>query len=340
MAGPLRRLTRAGSAPALSRRRVLAAFAAPLLLAGPAGAQSAFPRKALRIVVPFGAGGLADLTARAVGQKLAERLGEAVVIENKPGAGGVGAGELVARSEPDGHTLLLVSNATAVSAGLFKSLPFDAQKDFAPVSLLGLFDIAMLVPEPSRFKTVGDLLAVAKATPGKLNIGTVNVGSSQNLAAELFKSTSGIDVQVVPFNGTPALVTALRSGQVDAAVEILGPVSGQISGRALRVLAVLGERRPAAYPDVPTMAESGGALKGFNVASWNGLAVPARTPRDVVLRLNRELQQVLADAQLRARLAELSVEARHSTPEQLAALLASETKRWSEVIARAGIPRQ
>jgi tripartite-type tricarboxylate transporter receptor subunit TctC len=337
MAGALRRLT--GPLPLPGRRRALVALAG-VALAVPAGAQTVFPAKPVRIVVPFGAGGLADLTARAVGQKLGERLGQPVVIENKPGAGGVGAGELVARAEPDGHTMLLVSNATAVSASLFKSLPFDAQKDFAPVSLLGLFDIAMLVPESSRFKTVADLLAAAKVAPGKLNIATVNVGSTQNLAAELFKSTAGIDVQVVPFNGTPALVTALRSGQVDAAVEILGPVSGQISGRALRALAVMGERRPPGYPDVPTMAESGGALKGFNVASWNGLAVPARTPRDVVLRLNRELQHVLADAQLRARLAELSVEARHSTPEQLATLLASETKRWSDVIARAGIPRQ
>lgn len=322
----------------IGRRQVLAALAAAPLAAR-VGAQPAFPNKALRIVVPFGPGGIADLTARAVGQKLAEQLGQAVVVENKPGAGGVAAGEMVARAEPDGHTLLLVSNGTAVSAGLFKSLPFDAQKDFAPVSLLGLFDMAVLVPESSHLKTVADLLAAAKAAPGKLNIGTVNVGSTQNLAAELFKATAGIDAQVVPFNGTPALVTALRSGQVDAAVEILGPVRGQISGRALRVLAVMGERRPAGFPDVPTVAEGSG-LKGFNVSSWNGLAVPARTPRDVVQRLNRELQQALSDAQLRARLAELSVEARHSTPEQLAALLTSETKRWSEVIARAGIPRQ
>jgi tripartite-type tricarboxylate transporter receptor subunit TctC len=331
MAGALRRV--------MQRRQLLAALLA-MPFAARVAAQPAFPGKALRIVVPFGPGGIADLTARAVGQKLSERLGQPVVVDNKPGAGGVAAGELVARAEPDGHTLLLVSNGTAVSAGLFKSLPFDAQKDFAPVSMLGLFDMAVLVAESSRLKTVADLVAAAKAAPGKLNIGTVNVGSTQNLAAELFKTTAGVDVQVVPFNGTPALVTALRSGQVDAAVEILGPVSGQISGRALRALAVMGERRPAAYPDVPTVSESGGALKGFNVASWNGLAVPARTPREVVLRLNRELQQVLAAAQLRGRLAELSVEARHSTPEQLAALLASETRRWSEVVARAGIPRQ
>lgn len=327
---------RAGSAP--SRRHVLAALAA-LPLAHVAQAQQSFPRKAIRIVVPFGAGGVADLTARAVGQKLSEQLGQPVVIDNKPGAGGVVAGELVTRAEADGHTLLLISNGTAVSASLFKSLPFDPQKDFAPVSLLGLFDLAIVVPENSRFKTLADLLAAAKAQPGKLNIATVNVGSTQNLAAELFKSSAGVEFQVVPFNGTPALVTALRAGEVDAGVEILGPIKPQIAAKALRALAVLGDKRPAGLP-VPTVAEAGGALAGFNVASWNGLAAPKGTPRDVIVKLNRELQAALGSPELRGKLAELNVEARSSTPEQLAGLLASEIRRWSDVIARAKIPRQ
>jgi tripartite-type tricarboxylate transporter receptor subunit TctC len=306
----------------------------------PLRAQQAWPRKALRIVVPFGAGGVADLTARAVGQKLGQQLGQTVVIENKPGAGGVGAGELVARAEPDGHTLLLVSNGTAVSAGLFKSLPFDPQKDFAPISLLGVFDLALVVPDGSRFKTVGDLLAAARAQPGKLNLATVNVGSTQNLAAELFKSTAGVDLQVVPFNGTPALVTALRAGEVDAAVEILGPVKPQITAKALRALAVLGDKRPAGLADVPVLSESGGSLAGFNVTSWNALAAPKGTPADVIERLHRELQAALGSAELRTRLAELNVEARSSTPEQLGTLLAGEIRRWTGVITRAGIPRQ
>jgi tripartite-type tricarboxylate transporter receptor subunit TctC len=323
---PRRRLALAGT---------LAAVASPWL----AAQGTAWPRKAIRIVVPFGAGGVADLTARAVGQKLAEQVGQAVVIENKPGAGGVSAGEVVARADPDGHTLLLMSNGTAVSAGLFRKLPFDAQKDFAPVSLIGTFDIAILVPENSRLRTLADLLAQAKAQPGKLNIATVNVGSTQNLAAELFKTTAGIDAQVVPFNGTPALITALRSGEVDAAVEILGPVKPQITGKALRALAVLGDKRPAGL-DIPTAGETGGALAGLNIASWNALAAPAGTPRDVVVRINRELQAALSSADLRRRLADLNVEARSSTPEQLGGLLGSEIRRWSDVIARAKIPRQ
>jgi tripartite-type tricarboxylate transporter receptor subunit TctC len=322
-----------------ARRRVLAALAAGVAASGAAWPQ-AFPHKTVRIVVPFGAGGIADLTARAVGQKLGEQLGQSVVIDNRPGAGGVTAGELVQRAEPDGHTLLLMSNGTAVSAGLFRKLPFDAQRDFAPVSLIGTFDIAIVVAENSRLRTLGDLLAQAKAQPGKLNIATVAVGSTQNLAAELFKTSAGIAAQVVPFNGTPAVITALRSGEVDAAVEILGPLKTQIAAKALRPLAVLGDRRPADMKDVPTAAESGGGLAGMNVASWNALAAPAGTPRDVIVRLNRELQALLMQPEMKKRLADLNVDARASTPEQLAGLLSSEIRRWSDVIARANIPRQ
>ncbi|HEY8356014.1 MAG TPA: tripartite tricarboxylate transporter substrate binding protein [Ramlibacter sp.] len=326
----------------MHRRRALAALAAAsAAIAAPwARAQPAFPSRPIRIVVPFGPGGIADLTARAVGKELSESLKQSVVIENRPGAGGVTAGDLVARAEPDGHTLLLMSNGTAVSAGLFRKLPFDAQKDFAPISLLGTFDIAVLVAENARFKTLADLLAHAKANPGKLNIATVAVGSTQNLAAELFKTTAGLDAQVVPFNGTPAVITALRGGEVDAAVEILGPVKTQITGKALRALAVLGDKRPVGLGDVPTAAETGGALAGFNVASWNALAAPAGTPRPVIERLQRETQAALASAELKQQLAALSLEARSSTPEQLATLLASEIRRWTQVIERAKIPRQ
>jgi tripartite-type tricarboxylate transporter receptor subunit TctC len=296
-----------------------------LIAAGAAPLARAFPTRPLRIVVPFGAGGIADLTARTVGQALAERLGQPVVTENKPGAGGIAAGELVARAQPDGHTLLLMSNGTAVSAGLFTRLPFDPRKDFEPVSLLGLFDLAVLVPENSRFRSLADLLAEARAHPGKLNLATVNVGSTQNLAAQLFKSTAGISLQVVPFNGTPAVVSALRAGEVDAAIEILGPVQPQVAAKALRLLAVMNEERPRELPQV---------------RSWNALAVPANTPPAVVQRLNAQLQAVLAAPAVRQKLAELHVEAKHSSPQELRTLLDAEIRRWSEVITRAGIPRQ
>jgi tripartite-type tricarboxylate transporter receptor subunit TctC len=321
-----------------STRWIHAALGSLLALAlGSAQAQS-FPSKTVRIVVPFGAGGVADLTARTVGQKLSESLGQPVVIDNKPGAGGVAAGDAVAKAEPDGHTLLLMSNGTAVSTGLFKSLPFDAMRDFAPISTLATFDIAILVPAESKFKTLGELLAFAKASPGKLNLGSINIGSTQNLAAELFKSTSGTDMQVVPYNGTPALITALPGGQIDVGVEILGPVLTQVTSNALRVLAVTGDKRAAVLPDVPTAKESG--LPTLVASSWNALAAPAKTPKDVIARLNKDIALALNNPDIKKKLHELNVEALPGTPEQAAALLASETKRWGDVINAAKIPKQ
>jgi tripartite-type tricarboxylate transporter receptor subunit TctC len=303
-----------------------------------ASGQQAYPSKPLKIVVPFGAGGVADLTARTVAQKMGENMGQSIVIENKPGAGGVVATDAVAKSAPDGYTLLLMSNATAVSAGLFKSLPYDAEKDLIPLSVLGTFDIAIVVPQESKFSSLADLLVFAKANPGKLNIGSINVGSTQHLAAELFKSSAGIDAQVVPFNGTPAVLTALRGGQIDVGVEILAPVLPQIKGQALRALAVTGEKRAAALPQVPTAKEAG--VKTLYAASWNALAAPAKTPREVVQRLNQEIQSALNNPDVRKKLIDMNVDPQPGTLQQAADLLSSETKRWGEVIQRAGIAKQ
>ncbi len=301
-------------------------------------AQPAFPSRGLRIVVPFAAGGVGDLTARIVAGALAERLGQPVVVENRPGAGGVVAAEAVARAEPDGHALFLMSNGTAVTAGLFKSLPFDTVKDFTPVSTLGFFDIAVVAHPDAPFKSFAELLAYAKANPGKLNIGSINIGSTQHLAAELFKSSAGIDAQIVPFNGTPNLIGALRGRQVDVGVEILAPVLAQIRGGALRALAVAGEKRSVVLPEVPTAVESG--VSGFVASSWNALAAPAKTPRPVIDRLQREIAASVADAEVQKKLRELNIDPRSSTPEQAAALLVNDIKRWSGVIERAGIPKQ
>ena len=307
------------------------------LHAGLASAQ-AFPTKPIRIIVPFGVGGIADITARTVAQRLSETLGQQVLVDNRPSAGGIVASEAVAKAEPDGYTLLLMSNGTAVSAGLFKALPFDPVKDFATVSTLGFFDIALIAGTESRFKTLAELIAFGRANPGKLNIGTINIGSTQNLAGELFKSSAGIDAQIVPFKGTPPVITALRGGEVDLAVEILGPVMSQISAKAVRVLAVMGEKRFDGLPDVPTVRETG--IANFNVASWNALAAPAKTPRDVIARLNKEVAAAVNSPAVRQRLKELGVDARAGTPEQLDDLLVSEIKRWTEVINRAKIEKQ
>ncbi|CAN7706593.1 tripartite tricarboxylate transporter substrate binding protein [Variovorax sp. LjRoot130] len=294
--------------------------------------------KPIRLVVPFGPGGVADLTARTVAQKMSESMGQSIIVDNKPGAGGVVASDTVAKAPPDGLTVLLMSNANAVSAGLFKQLPFDTVKDFAPVSTLGYFDMAVVTAADSKFKTMQELLTYAKTHPGTVNIGTINVGSTQHLAAELLKRSTGIDAQVIPFNGSPALITALRGGQIDAGVEILAPILGQISGKSLRAIAVMGAKRSFALPETPTVAESG--APNFKVASWNAFAVPAKTPPAIVARLNKEVNAALAAPEIKERLRQLGVEAQGSTPQQQAELLRDEIQRWSEVIRLAGIPKQ
>ena len=281
---------------------------------------------------------MADLTARLVAERLAQSLGQPVLVDNRPGAGGVAGADAVARAEADGHTLLLISNGTAVSAALFRSLPFDTLRDFAPISTLATFDIGVIVTADARWRSLPELLADARANPGKLNLGSINIGSTQNLTAELFKHAGALDLQIVPFNGTPAVLTALRGGQIDAAVEILGPVMGQINARAVRVLAVTGSKRSVMLPDIPTAQEAGVAR--LVASSWNGLAAPARTPPAAIARLNRELVALLAAPDIRKKLHELNVEAVSSTPQQAADLLASDVRRWGEVITRAKIPLQ
>ncbi len=306
---------------------------------GPARVHAAsFPSRPIRIVVPFGAGGIADLCARAVGQAIAEQLGAQVIVENKPGAGGVVATGQVAKAQPDGHTLLLMSNATAVSTALFRSLPYDPLRDFAPVSTLGSFGLAILVAPGSRFPDLAALMGFARAQPGRLTVGTIAIGSTQNLAAELLRASAGVDFQIVPFNGTPALLTAVLGGHVDAAFEIVGPTIAQTGARAPRVLAVTSERRSPLMPAVPTVGET--VLPGYRVSSWNALAVPAGTPAPVIARLNQAVLRALALPAVSARLRALGVEARGSTPEELGSLLAGETRRWREVIERAGIEKQ
>lgn len=302
-----------------------------------ANAQS-YPARPVKLLVPFAAGGVADITARVLTQKMSDAMGQQVLVENRPSAGGIVASEAVAKAEPDGYTLLFITNGNAVSASLFKSLPYDAVKDFAPVSTVGFFDLALVVDSASKIGTVRELIAFARANPNKLNIGTINIGSTQNLAAELFKSMSGIDAQVVPFKTTPAVITALKGKDVQAAFEILAPVLGQIKGGTLKPIAVTSDKRYSGLPNVPTVAESG--VPGYQASSWNGVAAPAKTPKAVMERLNREVNAAVAAPEVRRRLQELGVDARAGTPEALGALLVSEIAKWKAVITRAKIPQQ
>ena len=313
-------------------------LAAAAAVAVTAASAQGYPSRPVKIVVPFAAGGVADITARVLAQKMTEDFGQQVLVENRPSAGGIVASEAVAKAEPDGHTLLLITNGNAVSASLFKTLPYDSVKDFAPVSTVGFFDMVLVVDPASKIGSVRELIAFAKANPNKLNIGTINPGSTQHLAAELFKSMSGIDAQVVPFKATPSVITALKGGDIQAAFEFLTPVLGQIKGGTLKALAVTRERRYPGLPEVPTVAEAG--VPGYQASSWNGIAAPAKTPKAVIDRLNREVNSALATPEVKKRLQELGVEARPGTPEALGALLVSDIAKWKAVIERAKIPQQ
>ena len=297
-----------------------------------------YPARPVKIVVPFAAGGVADITARVLSQKMGGTMGQQVIVENRPSAGGIVASEAVAKAEPDGYTLLFITNGNAVSASLFKSLPYDTVNDFAPVSTVGFFDLVLVVDSASKIGSVRELIGSAKANPNKLNIGTINIGSTQNLAAELFKSMADVDAQVVPFKTTPAVITALKGGDVQAAFEILAPVLAQIRGGALKPLAVTSDKRFSGLPEVPTVAESG--VPGYQASSWNGIAAPARTPKSVIDRLNREVNAAAAAPEVRKRLQDLGVEARAGTPAALGALLVSEIAKWRAVIERAKIEKQ
>jgi tripartite-type tricarboxylate transporter receptor subunit TctC len=305
-----------------------------------AHAQPAFPAKPITIIVPFGAGGVADITARTVGQAMSVSLKQPVIIENRPSAGAIVGSSAVANAAPDGYTLLLMSNANAVSAGLFKKLPYEPVKAFIPIGTLGYFDLALFVADKSPMKTVQDMVAHAKAQPGKLTIGTIAVGTTQNLAAEMFKTAAGIDALIVPYNGTPALQTALMAGQVDVGFEVLSPMMSHIvpGPKALRPLAVTSDRRFPGLPNVPTVQESG--VPKYNVASWNALAAPAGTPAPVIEKLNAAIREAVGKPELQQRLQTLGVRAQASTPAEATELLTSEIERWKQVIVTAKLQLQ
>ncbi|WP_326539524.1 Bug family tripartite tricarboxylate transporter substrate binding protein [Pseudorhodoferax sp.] len=298
-------------------------------------AQPRFPERPLTWMVPFAPGGIADLCARAVAEALGPLLGQTVVVDNRPSAGSIVASQAVAQARPDGHTLLLMSNANAVSVGLFKRLPYDPVADFAPVGTVGTFDLGVFAAAGSRWATLADAVTHARAHPGRLTVGTITPGSTQHLAARLFETVAGIEALVVPYKGSPAVLTALRSGEIDLAFEVLGPMLAQAAAGVVRVLAVSSGRRNPALPGVPTVQQAG--IAGYDVASWNAMAAPRNTPPEVLQRLSGALNQALAQPALQQRLAGLGVRAQPGTPAELQALLQQEIRRWGQVIRAARI---
>jgi tripartite-type tricarboxylate transporter receptor subunit TctC len=307
---------------------------------GAAWAQSAsaFPERPVRLVLAFGPGGLADITFRLVADKLTGILGKQVVVENQPGAGGVAAASTVMKAAPDGHTLLVLTNGTAISKGLFKSLPFDPVKDFAPVSLVAYFDLVIVANPESKYQSLGDLLAAARANPGKLNFGTINPGSTQNLSAELFKSTAGIDVAIVPFRTSPDAATALMAGNLDAVFESYTALRSLVAAKKLRPLATTGSKRSVYLPELPIAKEAG--VPTYEVTGWNALGAPAGTPQEIVTLLNRHINTVVAMPDFKQRLLEFGNEAYAGTPDELRKQLVNDIAKWDAVIKKAGIPQQ
>jgi tripartite-type tricarboxylate transporter receptor subunit TctC len=303
-----------------------------------ARAETKYPTKAVRIVLPFAAGGIADITARVVAERLGARLGGRFYVENQPGAGGIAAARSVISSAPDGHTLALLTNGTAISVSLFKQLPFDPLRDFEPISSLGYFDFIFATGADSEFKTLADVIKAARAKPGALNVGTINVGSTQNLSAELFKTAAGIDFQIVPFRATPDVLVSLMQGNLALMIEGYSSMKGNLADGKIRALASSAAKRSESAPEIPTVQESG--VADYDVVSWNALFAPAGTPPEIVRILNGALRDVLAEPAVKTRLLELGIEARASSPEEIQARLKSDIDKWRKVIEKSGIERQ
>ena len=297
-----------------------------------------FPAKAIQIFIPYGAGGVADLTMRLLAHKLTEKTKQLVVIENRPGAGGLLAAKEVLRAPADGYTLGVIGNGQAIGMSLFKTRPYNVLTDFSFVSITARFDMLLAVKVDSNFKTLQDVVTAARKDPGKLNFGAINPGSTQNLSAHLLKQVSGIDVAIVPYKTTPDLATAVLRGDVDVGFDFYAGLQAVISDNQVRIIATSGEQRNPLLRDVPTAKESG--FPDYIVTSWNGLASAAGMPAQTLATLNQLINTALADPAVQATASTLGMDARGSTPEEMRDRMAADVKKWAAVIEKAGIEKQ
>jgi tripartite-type tricarboxylate transporter receptor subunit TctC len=301
-----------------------------------ANAQERYPSKPLRIVVPFAPGGSTDIFARLIGERLGGALGQPVVIENRAGAGGNIGAEVVARSTPDGYTLLMATTGVmAINNALYKSMTYDAAKDFEPVIFIASITNVLIVPQDFPAKNVAELVALAKREPGKLSFASSGAGSSTHMSAELFKSLTGTDILHIPYKGSGQALPDLISGRVSMMFENAPGAVSYIKAGKVRALAVTGLRRAAALPELPTVAESG--VPGYESLSWSGFAAPAGTPREIIRKINGETAAILATSDMRAKLAEQGAEAVGGPPEQFAEHVRAEREKWSRLIRSRGI---
>jgi tripartite-type tricarboxylate transporter receptor subunit TctC len=322
------------------KRLAVAAAIALALLALHANGVSAqtYPNKPIRIIVPFVAGGAVDTLARMMGAKLSESLGQPVIVENRPGAGGNVAADAVAKSPPDGYTILQNTNGQAISPAIYRSLPFDVVKDFVPVTQLVASQLVLAGSPKLAATSVQELIALARAKPGSLNYGMTGVGNPLHLTMEMFKTMAGIDIQPVPYKGDAAIFPALITGEIQVAIVPMATTLPQVAAGTLRALAVAGGKRAAALPDVPTVAESG--LVGFESSSWQGWFVPAGTPREIVAIIQRSAKAALAAPDMLERLRATGNEAVGSAPEEFEQRFKTDLAKFAKIVREAHIPVQ
>jgi tripartite-type tricarboxylate transporter receptor subunit TctC len=321
----------------MSRSSLAIAVLVAALASSPGQAQN-YPTHPIKLVVPFAPGGAVDVLARLVGSKLADQLGQPVIIENHPGAGGTLAADQVAKSPPDGYTILQNTNGAAIAPALYKSLPFDAMHDFSPVTQLVASNLILVASPKSGITSVKQLLADAKAKPGKLNYGSSGVGNPLHLTMEMFKHATGMDIVAVPFRGDAQINAALIAGEVEVAVVPLATAVPLIKDGRIRALGITGAKRSATVPDVPTVAEAG--VPGFASTSWQGWFMPAKTPASIVERVQQATAKALTMPDVQPRLAAMAYEAVGSTPAEFDAFYKSEIAKFAKVIADAKIPKQ
>jgi tripartite-type tricarboxylate transporter receptor subunit TctC len=300
-----------------------------------ATAAAPYPNQPIKWVVPFPPGGAMDTMARTLGERLSVSMKQPVVIENRAGAGGAIGSGMVAKAAPDGHTMMIVSIGHAVNPSIYPKLPYDATRDFEPVSLVGIVP-NLLVAHPSvKANNVKELIVLAKARPGKLTYASAGNGTTVHLAAELFNSMAGVDIMHVPYKGSAPAVTDLMGGQVDIMFDSLSSAKPYVESGRLKALAVTTAKRSSVFPDVPTIAESG--LPGYELSGWYAVFVPAKTPKAIVERLNAELVKALKQPDVRARFAQIGAEPVGSSPQELANTLKTETARWAGIVRERNI---
>jgi len=295
-----------------------------------------YPNKPIKMYLPYGAGGIGDLTARVISQKMSENMGQQIIIDNKPSAGGAQAFLSGLQSPADGYTLVMGGNGSAISQSLFKNLPYNILNDFTQVSTMAKFSLVLLVNPDSKLKTVADVIAYAKSKPKSLNFGSVNVGSTQFLAAELFKQMAGIEAQTVPYKVSAGLFSAIRSGEIDVGFEFVPPVLTSIKAGTVKALAIAADKRHPGLADVPTVDESG--LSGYEVSSWNAVSAKAGTPPAIIEKLNKEFTLAINSPEVAQSLRKMNSEPFPLSAKETRELMISEIARWKAVIDKANIP--